>query len=443
MKKLAKKVLIAGAAVGVGAFALHEYLQSSMRSELDKQIRKASPFAHVQYQNFELQLPDRIQISGIRIIPKSPNIGNFALEELGISIRDNDSLYLLKRLLGLGRGNAPDELEVEVDNFSLSLQEFPQYKSMLMQLNQHLNRQMTPFCGDTHFIGPKQFKDLGFDPMVMDLNFSYSFNPWEETLQLSFDAELENSNSTRAQIKLLNIPALNQDLTANMMRPSIERISIHYEDNGYTQKVNEYCAKKSQLSLEEFIARETSRPDKDYALMWGFVPGDNLMQAYTQFLQDPQRVNLRVEPSPNFDWMTLPAYPPEQWPETLNVTLTVNDEPVTTLDFELAELNQLLSAAEPSPPKPSVFDTGVPPKPEPPAAEPELKYVQIDKRRIREYQGMQMRIYSPSGKTREGTFTGMDGNNAKLTQQKFGGTFEMSVSLFGVDKIEVGLPAKK
>ncbi len=444
MKKLAQKVFITAAAVGIGAIVLNQYLQSSMQKELDKNIRKAEPFAHIQYNSFELTLPDRIQLTDLRIIPKSPNIGNFNIDSIDLTIADSDTLLLAKQLLGLSSGVTPDKVEVDIKGLSLSLTEFPQYTSALIQLNQHLDRQMTPFCGDSHFIGPDQLKDLGFEPLRLDLNFAYDFNPWEETLDVGFEAEMDKGSSTRTRLKLLNIPALNQSTAMAMMKPSVDAFSIHYEDNGYTAKVNQYCADQSELSLEDFIERETSRPDQDYALMWGFVPGFQLKQAYKNFMQDPQRVSLQVQPSPDFDWFSLSAYPPEQWPETINLSLSVNDEPVTSLDFELADLDQFVQASKAEANKPpSIFETGVPPKP---VAEPEaapLVFVPIDKRRIREYEGRIMRIYNPSGKAREGEFIGMEGNSARLRQEKFGGSFIMSITLFDVERIEVAKETSK
>jgi hypothetical protein len=155
-------------------------------------------------------------------------------------------------------------------------------------------------------------------------------------------------------------------------------------------------------------------------------------------MQDPQRVSLQVQPSPDFDWFSLSAYPPEQWPETINLSLSVNDEPVTSLDFELADLEQFVQASKAEANKPpSIFETGVPPKP---VAAPEaapLVFVPIEKRRIREYEGRIMRIYNPSGKAREGEFIGMEGNSARLRQEKFGGSIIMSITLFDVERIEV------
>lgn len=437
MNKLFTKIVIAAAVLTVGFFGLQHYLQYNLKQQLDSAIRTAKPFAHIEYGAFSLKLPNRLQLDDLRVIPASPAIGNFSISTIKLTVTDSDRLLLIKQLLNFTQQRAPDQLDIDIKDLTLSPVEFTQYTQALEQLNQHLSRHMTLMCGDTQFIGPKQLQAIGFDPMHLDVHFGYQFDRWAQTLVINTDTDIQQGSATRMQFKLRNIAALDKSAAQQVLNPAIDKITIHYEDHGYTNKVNHYCAQQSRLTLAEYIDREINRPNQDYAHMWGVIPGTELKKAYNRFMRDPQNMTLTIAPDQGFNWASLAQTPPEQWPGQVNMSLSVNDEPVPSLSFQLANMEQLVEAATPVKKVATTPEEARKKRAELLTQATKPVFYTVTKNSIANYQGKYLRISTDNDRTHEGTLVSANGHSVVLRQQKFGGHFDINVALSGIKKVEV------
>ncbi len=440
MKKLLLKVLIIVGTLASGAVALNQYLRHNLQQAFDNVIRDAKPLAHIEYRSLTLVLPDRIELRDLRIIPTSPVIGNFSIAAINLTVTDPDPLLLAKRLLGLTSRQTPDQLSLDILGFTMSPAEFREYSDVLKQLNKDLSQQMTLTCGDTQMLGPDQLQDLGYDPLHLNLHFDYQLNPWDKSLTINSDTEMEKGSATHIQVTLGNIPTLDTAISKNAinpqaLNPTLDKLIIHYEDHDYSNKVNSYCAIKSGLSLADYIERETTRSDHDYALMWGIIPGTEIKKAYRRFMLNPQRATVTIRPPSELNWLNLLATKPEQWPSQLNMDVLVNDEPVPSLDFHMADVNQLVNAAAESAQQQSsssekakltTFRTL------------KLQFHAADKAAVNTYKGKTIRVFTNTNRMHEGIL--VDVNNQKITlrQQIFGGQFDIKLNLINIERLEVG-----
>ena len=116
-------------------------------------------------------------------------------------------------------------------------------------------------------------------------------------------------------------------------------------------------------------------------------------------------------------------YAPEDWADLLKLSLLVNDHAVIPLDFSFdrgaPQFAGVSSAVE---------DTDVVHVP---------RFVAVGKRELAAYIGYKVRVYSISGRMRQGIFKGLRKGNVEMISEKYGDAMVVSVSLLSAERMEV------
>jgi hypothetical protein len=329
-----RNILIAIPILIAAAFAgLKGYLHYAYESLLDEAIQNASPFVELRYDDLATTLDGDLIIKGITVTPRAEftdtvRIGSVHYDTPGL-------LYLLTNRDRLEQGEFPSHVRLEIRGLEVPLDGFivGALDKNTEAENAKLDGQITPFCGDAHYLTSRHYAEMGYEDLVSDISLGYEFNKHSQLVHitltwaqrgigsLEFSADLSGVSSTSAQTLMASGP------------PTLSRVDLVYWDNSAVSRILEYCAAKRQMSREELIQAEVNAEPDYYAATWGILPGQGLLQAYRRFLESPAEVRVVMYTDTIGDLATLAQYRKTDLPALLNMQVYVNGEAVDDLSF--------------------------------------------------------------------------------------------------------------
>jgi hypothetical protein len=284
---------------------------------------------------------------------------------------------------------------------------------------------------------------MGYDILDSDLQFGYVFG--EQAIEMHLDWTTKDMAAAAMQIKMTG-PARASATAVMSNPPQLKEITLLYQDLSLTKRTNQYCAKQSNQTIEQYIEAETGKSDKAYALQWGLIPGPGLKQAYKDFLTNPGTVKVTMRPPANFNQNTINLYKPEDLPSILNLAVNVNEKLVNDLSFsfqpadvseaeEIASLQDRLSTFKeilqskddkPLIQQPTRIKKGPPPR-----------FHQVKIADLNKHIDRQVRVYTNSNQIRRGRLASVTGSAINVTQDVHRGEFTMIIVKAEIKKVEV------
>ena len=405
-------------------------------------------FATLRYESISSSLLDNsVTIHKVSILPTgfedSINVDEITLQTQSLS-------YLLSGLdsiRGSGRGGEfPERLNITMNGLKIDL-----YGSMvdkleqaLSQLNGIIKDKIQTACGSKLYLGPAEYRDMGYDILDSNLRFAYTFAT--DGINVAMDWSTKDMASATLKMKMSG-PSRASTMAMISNPPQLEELTISYHDLSYTQRSNEYCTKQGKYNnVEDYIAAASNQDDAAYALQWGFVPGPGIKQAYKDFLANPDNIKVSIRPPKGFNQNTIGLYKAEDMVSVLNLEIIVNDKPVRDLSFaftpaestsdagtvvsiqeRLKNFKTLLGQKEIKPVE----------KAKPESKGPAPRFHQVKMSQLKPLIGKQARVYTKNNQIRRGTLTGLSAETLNVTQQVHRGEFTMNIDKTNVKKIEV------
>jgi hypothetical protein len=435
-------LLIAGVAY-VAAKGLVYY---KFKNSVDTASAQMRIFATLQYEGISSSLLDSsVTLENVSILPSGFEDG---IKIDSITLRTQDISYLLKGF-DSRRGEFPKRLGISMKGLKIDL-----YGSMVDQLERVSNqlrnmmKGLVPStCGNKLYLGPAEYREMGYDILNSDLDFSYKFT--DQGIEMTYNWV---TREVAAAIMVMKMTGPTRPTAMAVMNnpPQLTEISFAYQDLDYTKRSNEYCAKQGKREVAQYIEAEVNKPDTAYALQWGFVPGPGLKQAYKDFLTNPGSVSLTIRPPTGFNQNTIGLYKPEELPGLLNMELAVNEQPVTDLSFSFkapdtksSEKNEVVTLQD----RISTFkdmlqkkddETPLVQQPTPVKKGPPPRFHQVALNNLKKYKDRKVRVYTKNNKQiRYGRLAKISGSALHVTQDIHRGEFTMIIPKGDVAKVEV------
>ncbi len=235
---------------------------------------------------------------------------------------------------------------------------------------------------------------------------------------------------------------------ARMGEPKLLNNRLTYSDLSYTDKENQYCAKASKMEMAEYIEARVNQSDADYAVIWGFVPGDGIRQAYKRFLTNPGEVTFSIDPSASFNLGSLHLYNPKDIPPVLGLRVKVNGQEIEDIGFKTVDEIEMDSDISLSTSHSFTSELGklgslfgsknqaTEIKRPAPSKKEKQYYRSVKLNEIGEHVGREVKIYIASGLVREGTLERVQGSTIFVVRSLRGGKFTMPIPYGQVTKIE-------
>lgn len=326
-KLIAAVVLVPLALYGGGT----AYVHHKVSNRFDELKTTAAPYATLQRGAIGVTLWNgRIAIADISVQPTGftdvVRIGEFAVEAGGPL-----ALFgLSRRLAG---STAPDSARFAVRGLTFDLggqlaktaDKFLAQAATAMRPMDH--------CGGATFMGFAQYRKLGYESLVTDFSTDYETDRRTGNLRMQVDGLTRDMGSFRIDAELARAAPGGSAPAGERGRLVSMRGS--YRDTSYVERLKRFCTEASGLSEPEFIEAEVAHLSDTLYDKWGTGLGPGLRAAYREFLAKPGEVRLEAHPRDNLDASMLALLGPPDLVQLLDMTLTVNDEAVADLSFDV------------------------------------------------------------------------------------------------------------
>ncbi len=416
-----KKLLLLAALLLVAAVAAKLFVEFKLQQQLDGQIAAVNPIASIHYERIYLDLEGGVNIDGVDVSPLLLDAGLNRIATIRLS-SEKKWLFVLVAL-GLSGDVAPDSLSVELTGVHLGLISSAYLESHIASANASFSENVEPSCGRVQFLSGDDLRAMGYGPVIFDAQINYGYSSLRNVLELNVELVIPELAIARVKAVVGGVASLNSSAMLVATKPSLQLVELDYTDSGYIRRMGRYCSAKMNLPVEAFVHREVERDGNYYMATWGVNPGISVREAYREFLLDPGSINFAAYPSEAFSYEQLSLYDSEDWADLLKLSLLVNDHAVIPLEFS--------------------FDRGAPKFAGDASVDQGAnvvhvpRFVAVGKSELAAYIGYKVRVYSISGRMRQGIFKGVRKGNVEMISEKYGDAMVVSVSLLSAERMEV------
>ena len=202
-------------------------------------------FATLQYDSISSSILDSsVTLNKVTILPTGFEDG---VRIDALTFQTPDIGYLLKGF-NSRRGEFPERLNVSMKGFKIDLygSMVDRFEQMLNQLGGMMKGITSSTCGTKLYLGPAEYRDMGYDILTSNLDFGYKFTA--EGINVTFDWLTKNMGTAIMVMKMTG-PATPSARAMMNTPPQLTELSFAYQDLSYVKRSNEYCAKQSGQSI--------------------------------------------------------------------------------------------------------------------------------------------------------------------------------------------------
>jgi hypothetical protein len=209
-------------------------------------------------------------------------------------------------------------------------------------------------CGPITAFGGAEWREMGYDRFVGNLEIGYRIDPKSNVLALRLDSNTRDWATLNLDIGLnLTQPPESLMELAAAFTLKLARFNLILRDDGFNQRRNNYCAAKAGKTIPEHLADHV-RLVAERLRANGIALGPGWIAAYQRYLSEGGELTIAATPPTPINPAELPEYAPADAVKLLGLMLTVNQTAVTdlTVDWDAAKVIKALGVeaeAEPEP----------------------------------------------------------------------------------------------
>jgi len=420
--KLVLLALLGGPLLIYGAIKGYAYL--TIKGQLDALIRMASPFADIRYRGIGASFDGTLRIENLLIYPHGHP------EQIGIEVVELHTpglWFLLNGQKNIRRHGLPERLGVSLLGMHLDM------NRLLGTVNQPANGLA---CGWRMLLMPDSLGGLGYSP-AYDMKL-LMLRRGNDGLVLQLETRAHDLQYMQLEISLAGFPGrlLDNPVPESRMKAFTLRYGL---GPGYVAKALDYCAKHSDLQVDELLQRLSAQDDAAYLADLGFVPGLGIREALVRYLRSPGEIQVTARPSAPVDLAILGRYRPQDLANRLNVRVSLDQ-------IEFSDLSFKTVAAPPDDTAPAA--SAISSRSLANARKAELNnlgggeivrngiyYRLVAKEQVPDLLGRDIWVVTTSGSERQGRVVKVEGGVLWLKLRLRGGSMTTSVALADTEKI--------
>ena len=434
------RILLFGCVLCLAVLIIMSWVvESRVNRALDKGIALLSPFATASYDDVDVNLwGSRISISNLEFEPYGDDYPAIRADRWSLELDDN---FFFKQALGVSRKSAPDTATVIINGLRLPVDTYSVNRA-IDQNNEDFRAQYEPNCGDIEFLGFHELSEIGYQyPYAVDAEFSYRFDRPGQRMLVELQFLIPGMARLEADLEIDDVPA--SPTPQLLTQAYVSQLDITYSDLGYVNRISNYCAGRENISLAEYIQRQTQRPDASFATQWGVVPDQDIRALYGEFLKLPRTIHWRISPDRGFDLKHLELYEKKDWANMLRLEMMVNGQSVDLKGFSLPpEQAGLMALWDNTSPADSSVDhrenQATLSKHSTHRSSSRVSYQSVPVDQLASHIGRAVRIKEHNGKVREGYLKRCNQDSARIAQRLLhGGEFSVAVKLQDIALAEV------
>ncbi len=427
MKQI-KRVLFSIALLALIYGGAHFYLQYKVKSDLDKAITTASPFVDISYRDVSSDLlAGSFTVEGLEVTPKELTEGI----SIGQVIIRGDGIGFLYRLAADEFGSEPpSQLQLEYRRMVIpfGLMDSASFGPQLGQAGTSVAKACT-LAGILQHVG---LEDLGHEQFVADGFFRYRLASAGNGLTAEMAYNLQGIEYSRIEVDVSG--AISPTAMALGAMPTLNSIRMQYQlDAEFSRNMITHCATKSGQDASTFLDALLPADNPRYGHELGFIPGPGIRSVLKKLVGSASELVITANPSPNLTFENIGLYKPNQLLELFDVEVTIDDQIVTDLSYQLSTKSQELlvqlakSRESESKPEKKVQRKRV-----------IKRFLPIKANLLKDKAGRELKIYTTqTEKPREGVLTAISDRVVTVEQRIFGGKVELHVPIKKIQRVEI------
>ncbi len=301
------------------------YLWYEVKSTADDAVRQAAPLAEIRYRSVHVSpLGDEVGFDDITVKPTMV-ADEFRIEKLRFSAPHAG--YFIAAGKSIERGEIPKKLGIQISSLQLDIN--GELFSMLEQMQQ-MQRQAGDAesgsldllssvdalgCGKISSFTLKDYRRMGMGALNVDVGTHFTYDDALNSARVTANAKAEGLYSMDFSAEF----RVGTSITA-LAASGIPKSSINYRDIGYHKLRNSYCARMSGGDGAAYVERnfqlltealDVELPEKAAA-------------AYKQFMLNGGSVDVKIDPDPGLDPMSLQHYTLDGVVDVLGMQMSIN-----------------------------------------------------------------------------------------------------------------------
>lgn len=417
--------------------ALKGYMYYKLQETMDKVVTQVAPLGILKYGGLSTSLTGRLTVKNLSFDIRGMDD---TIRIRSLSYAPPNLMFLFKDSDSIKQGRLPESMQLEIIGLNMDLYGdlTDEFEDTINLVNDNL-KGVNPLCGGKMFMGPREYREMGYEEITIDTSIHYTFDKRARTASITLNEAIHDMSSSYIKLTLVGFASdrLSQILSPEGL-PRLANVTVEYTDKSFYQRIVKTCAEKSNMPLEEYVNAEVNQTPEYFAYVWGgIIPGPGLREAYRSFLLDPKSVFVSIDIPEDVSAESLSLFQPEDIPGLLNMQLSVNEQPVEDLSFAYFEgkIDELGAKVEKS------MEEKNAPKAETKKKRPlkPAQYYRVSSRNLPKYIGKKVEITTTTGQVREGKLVRITGNTVHLERRLSGGTYDMTVSMSRIKSARVWL----
>jgi hypothetical protein len=255
---------------------------------IEKALERARSFVNIERSSTVLGLDGDIGITKLVMTPKDgASLPKVEVQADRVVVQTPGLWWLVRSSVFGMRKEIPSRIGVQFDGVHVEgsdseLRKIMSGKNILFPFD---------LAGCEPEMTPAILRELGGETVRSSFELTMT-HPRESELRLSVNANTPDLVKTEGEIDL----ALGAgEPTLQMATAGVQNIRVVYTDLGFVAKRNAYCAKRTGLAPDAFVAAHVDAAGKSFAPM-GLKPGAALTQSYAGFSKDGGQMTIVARP---------------------------------------------------------------------------------------------------------------------------------------------------
>lgn len=332
---LFKISLAVAALLAIVVFAIHFYVTRQIEGELATIASQVAPMGSLEWDSVRIHPSGQIHIRELRFAPHMV-AGELKIGQLAFIAPNLVELLLASREFDRGRlpqslGLSIRAMQVPIEGSGMERMEIPFSTGLPYEAAGCKQRELL-FIGD--------LPNLDIWNLTTDLTLDYRLlgNGESMTLRVSSHTQYLAGLSLDARL-YLGSASRDVDLLARAWSMArLEQLHLNYRNLGFRDRLDRFCADLLDLSPEGFRERHLGA----WVAAWGrtgLAPGSELVEAYRRFINDPQAIELSIQPEQPLPLTAFTRLSREQLLDEFDLSLKVNHGSSSIVGFDIVPVH--------------------------------------------------------------------------------------------------------
>lgn len=410
------------------SISLYIGAQWKLKQDLELFDKKLGPSVKFDYESSVLTLAGNVVLGGVSLDFKQLDI-IISINSMEFSIGSVIDMAFLGSQLN--KQAIPEFMSVSLDDVVIPLSPKLVKSIASIELQDNWKAMSAVGCGNVKMLGINQYFAMGYDYIIFSSKMKFERDDYNGNLVGSGHLDIDETTIFDYQFDFSGWYENQENKTSKTKLPSLNSISMKIQDNGYNLTRNEYCAVKSNLTVDEYVEQHTEKVKEIFESVDIKMTPTGLRN-YKNYLQPKSIVDVSIAPKASFTIAGFGFYDEAELRDLLGLNMTINGQTVGPIfnSWSHDKYSKIIfteRSGEESELTNKRFEMVV-----------VHRSFQVEPvSNIKNVIDLQVRVTRTDGKVVEGKLKRIENNRAYFAILRDGGTLKMSVDINEIKELEV------